>query len=134
MVPSYFVEMDSLPLTANGKVNRKALPSPETKAADDYVAPSNEKEEKLVGIWSELLNIPQEEISITANFFAIGGHSLKAVILASQIHALYDVDITIKEIFSYPTIKDIAKIIEASELNRLEEEIEDADYENISIE
>ncbi|NOQ28128.1 MAG: hypothetical protein GQ564_22425 [Bacteroidales bacterium] len=85
-------------------------------------------------MWSELLNAEKEEISVTANFFAIGGDSLKAVILASRVHALFDVDITIKDIFSYPTIKGIAKLIEVSGLNRLEEEIEDADYESISIE
>jgi acyl carrier protein len=126
--------MDEIPLTPNRKVNRKALPTPEIKAGNDYLAPSNEKEEKLVEIWSDVLKIEKEEISVTANFFVIGGHSLKAFILASRIHALYDIDITIKEIFSYPTIKDIARLIEASELNRLEEETEDTDYESISIE
>ncbi len=133
MIPSYFVLLEKLPLTRNGKVNRKVLPSPEIKAGDDYVAPSNEKEEKLVEIWSEVLKIEKEEISVTADFFAIGGHSLKAFNIASRVHAFYDVDITIKEIFSYPTIKDIAKIIEASELNSLEEEFENEECDNISI-
>jgi amino acid adenylation domain-containing protein len=133
MIPSYFVQLEKLPLTSNGKINRKALPFPEIKAGDDYVAPLNETEEKLVEIWSEVLNIEKEAISVTANFFAIGGHSLKAVILASRIYDLYDVDITIREIFSYPTIKGIVNIIEASELNRLEEEIEDVDCDNIRI-
>ncbi|NOQ28204.1 MAG: amino acid adenylation domain-containing protein, partial [Bacteroidales bacterium] len=69
MLPSYFVELESLPLTTNGKVNRKALPAPEIKAGDDYVAPSTEIEEKLLEIWSEVLNIEKEEISTKANFF-----------------------------------------------------------------
>ncbi|NOQ24221.1 MAG: amino acid adenylation domain-containing protein, partial [Bacteroidales bacterium] len=133
MIPSYFVQLEKLPLTSNGKVNRKTLPSPEIKAGDDYVAPSNSIEENLVEIWSEVLNIEKEEISTRANFFAIGGHSLKAVIVASRVHALFNVDITIKEIFSYPTIKDIAIIIEASKLNKTEEEIEDIDFDNIRI-
>ena len=133
MIPSYLVKLDKIPLTGNGKVNHKALPVPEIKAGDDYVAPDNQIEEKLVEIWSEQLNIEKKEISVTANFFVIGGHSLKAVVLASQVHALFNVEITIKEIFSYPTIKEIAKLIEASKLNKLEEEIEDIDYENIII-
>ncbi|NOQ25538.1 MAG: AMP-binding protein, partial [Bacteroidales bacterium] len=117
MVPSHFVELERLPLTTNGKVNRKALPSPEIKAGDDYVAPSNEKEEKLVKIWSEVLNVPQEEISTTANFFAIGGHSLKATILVSKIHKEFSVKLPLNEIFQQQTIKKMALCI--SEVSKL---------------
>ncbi|NOQ25911.1 MAG: amino acid adenylation domain-containing protein, partial [Bacteroidales bacterium] len=117
MIPSYFVELDSLPLNANGKVNRKALPSPEIKAGDDYVAPSNEIEEKLVKIWSEVLKVPQEEISTTASFFAIGGHSLKATILVSKIHKELSVKLPLKEIFRQQTIKKMAACI--SEVSKL---------------
>ncbi|NOQ24319.1 MAG: amino acid adenylation domain-containing protein, partial [Bacteroidales bacterium] len=117
MLPSYFVELESLPLNANGKVNRKALPSPEIKAGDDYVAPSNEIEEKLVKIWSEVLNVTQEEISTTANFFAIGGHSLKATILVSNIHKELSVKLPLKEIFQQQTIKKMAVCI--SEVSKL---------------
>ncbi|NOQ24952.1 MAG: amino acid adenylation domain-containing protein, partial [Bacteroidales bacterium] len=111
MIPSYFVALDKIPLTSNGKVNRKALPSPEVKAGDDYVAPSNEIEEKLVKIWSEVLNVPQEEISTTASFFAIGGHSLKATILVSKIHKELSVKLPLKEVFQQQTIKKMAVCI-----------------------
>ncbi|NOQ24318.1 MAG: amino acid adenylation domain-containing protein, partial [Bacteroidales bacterium] len=117
MIPSYFVELENIPLTSNGKVNRKSLPSPEIKAGDDYAAPSNEKEEKLVKIWSEVLNVPQEEISTTANFFAIGGHSLKATILVSKIHKEFSVKLPLNEIFQQQTIKKMALCI--SEVSRL---------------
>jgi amino acid adenylation domain-containing protein len=108
MVPTYIVELEKLPLNTNGKVNRKALPAPEIKAGDNYVAPTNETEEKLVKIWSELLNVPREEISTTANFFAIGGHSLKATILVSKIHKEFSVKLPLKEVFRQQTIKKMA--------------------------
>ncbi|NOQ28296.1 MAG: amino acid adenylation domain-containing protein [Bacteroidales bacterium] len=114
MLPSYFVELDSLPLNSNGKVNRKALPSPEIKAGDDYVAPSNEIEEKLVKIWSNVLNIEKEEISVNANFFSIGGHSLKATVLTSKIHKEIGVEFLLREVFLHPTIKSQASQIEKS--------------------
>ncbi|NOQ24119.1 MAG: amino acid adenylation domain-containing protein [Bacteroidales bacterium] len=105
MIPSYFVELDKIPLTSNGKVNRKALPSPEIKAGDDYVAPSNETEEKLVEIWSAVLNIEKEEISTTANFFSIGGHSLKASVLIGRIHKEIDVEFPLRDVFLHSSIK-----------------------------
>ncbi|NOQ28032.1 MAG: amino acid adenylation domain-containing protein, partial [Bacteroidales bacterium] len=114
MVPSYFVELESLPLNSNGKVNHKALPSPQIKAGDDYVAPSNEIEEKLVEIWSEVLNIEKDEISTIANFFAIGGHSLKATVLTSKIHKEIGVEFPLRDVFLHSTIKSQASQIERS--------------------
>ncbi|NOQ27705.1 MAG: amino acid adenylation domain-containing protein, partial [Bacteroidales bacterium] len=114
MLPSYFVELESLPLTTNGKVNRKVLPSPEIKAGDDYVAPSNEIEVKLLEIWSEVLNIEKEEISTTANFFAVGGHSLKATVLTSKIHKEIGVEFPLRDVFLHSTIKSQASQIEKS--------------------
>ncbi|NOQ28047.1 MAG: amino acid adenylation domain-containing protein, partial [Bacteroidales bacterium] len=114
MIPSYFVELDSLPLNNNGKINRKVLPYPEIKVGGDYVAPSNEIEEKLVKIWSEVLDVPQEEISTTANFFAIGGHSLKATVLTTNIHKEIGVDFPLREVFLNTSIKAQASQIETS--------------------
>ncbi|NOQ28124.1 MAG: amino acid adenylation domain-containing protein, partial [Bacteroidales bacterium] len=114
MVPSYFVELESLPLTSNGKINRKALPSPQIKAGDDYVAPSTEIEEKLLEIWSEVLNIEKEEISVNANFFSIGGHSLKATVLTSKIHKEIGVEFPLREVFLHSTIKSQASQIAKS--------------------
>src|SRR5205823_12798013 len=82
MVPSAFVILESLPLTANGKVDLRALPSPEEAQAQperQLVSPRNPDEEKLVGIWTEVLKLPQ--VGVTDNFFELGGHSL----LATQI-------------------------------------------------
>ncbi|NOQ25821.1 MAG: amino acid adenylation domain-containing protein, partial [Bacteroidales bacterium] len=117
MLPSYFVQLESLPLTANGKVNRKALPSPEIKAGDDYVAPSTEIEEKLVEIWSEVLNINKEDISVNVNFFSIGGHSLKATILTGKIYKEIGVEFPLREVFLHSTIKSQASQIATSTKN-----------------
>jgi len=116
MIPSYFVELEELPLTSNGKVNRKALPAPEVKAGDDHVAPRNETEEKFVEIWSEVLNIPQEEISVTANFFSIGGHSLKASACINRFRNKFDINIPLIEIFKNPTIIQLAYFVEVNKL------------------
>ncbi|NOQ28301.1 MAG: amino acid adenylation domain-containing protein, partial [Bacteroidales bacterium] len=114
MIPSYFVVLEEIPLTSNGKLNRKALPSPQIKAGDDYVAPSNEIEEKLVEIWSEVLNINKEEISVNANFFSIGGHSLKATVLTSKIHKEIGVEFPLHDVFLHSTIKSQASQIATS--------------------
>ncbi|NJR43314.1 MAG: non-ribosomal peptide synthetase [Akkermansiaceae bacterium] len=75
MVPSAYVQLETLPLTPNGKVNRKALPAPDSAAyvQEQYIAPRTETEHTLVAIWSALLHLPAESISVTANFFALGG-------------------------------------------------------------
>jgi acyl-CoA synthetase (AMP-forming)/AMP-acid ligase II/acyl carrier protein len=125
MVPSYFIRLEEMPLTSNGKVNRKALPSPEIKASEDYTAASNDMEEKLVEIWSEVLNIPSGEISVTANFFALGGHSLKAMVLISKINKEFNIMISLVKIFEEPIIISMAMtIFNLAEQDKIIEEIE----------
>ncbi len=114
MIPAYFIQLDKLPLTANGKVDRKALPEPDGSitTGTEYVAPSNEIEEKLQEIWSEVLGI--EKIGVNDSFFELGGHSLKAINVASKIHRELNVSIPLRELFKTPTIKGLAKYIEVS--------------------
>ena len=85
MVPALWMELEALPLTPNGKINRKALPDPDASEllTNTYVAPSNEAEEKLAGIWQQLLQV--ERVGVHDNFFELGGHSLLAVRLVSAI-------------------------------------------------
>ncbi|MCP4214311.1 MAG: amino acid adenylation domain-containing protein, partial [bacterium] len=78
MVPAFFIQLKQMPLNTNGKVNRGALPAPSITLGDDYTAPRDNIEKKLVGIWSRVLGIEKKQISIDANFFKSGGHSLKA--------------------------------------------------------
>ena len=91
MIPSYFIPIEKIPLTPNGKIDRKALPLPVVTASSDYVAPAGEIEERLAEIWAEVLRIPEGEISAAVNFFEVGGHSLKATVLASKIHRVMGV-------------------------------------------
>jgi bacitracin synthase 3 len=111
MIPAYFVALDSFPLTANGKVNRDALPRPEALKTVDYVAPRDEQERQLAGIWSELLGIPAEKIGVFDNFFDLGGHSLKVTMLISKILKIFDVKISLADIFRTPQIAAMSQLI-----------------------
>lgn len=115
MVPSFFIRLDSIPLTQNGKVDRKALPEPDGSidSGVEYVAPTTELERKLAAIWQEVLGI--ERIGINDDFFAHGGHSLKATVLVAKIHKELDVNIPLKEVFTSPTIKAQALYISKAE-------------------
>jgi len=111
MIPSYFVILDKIPLTANGKIDRQALPTPERTKGGEYTGPRNQIEKKLVKIWAEILEVEKEIIDIDANFFQLGGHSLKATILASRIHQELNVNIPLAEIFILPTIRELAQYL-----------------------
>jgi amino acid adenylation domain-containing protein/thioester reductase-like protein len=116
MVPSYIMQLDEIPLTPSGKVNRKALPNPEiTEKEEDYVAPRNRTEEKLAEIWSEVLNINIDIIGIDDNFFNVGGHSLKAALMIAMMHKALNVKIAMHEVFDMPTIRKLAEYIEGAQ-------------------
>ncbi|NOQ26502.1 MAG: amino acid adenylation domain-containing protein, partial [Bacteroidales bacterium] len=115
MLPSYFLYLEEMPLTGNGKLNRKSLPAPEIKAGSAYIAPKNIIETKLVKIWSEVLNVASKEISTNVSFFEFGGHSLKATVLVSRIHNELDVQLELREVFKFPTIQTQAELINSSE-------------------
>ena len=111
MVPSYFIQLDKMPLTTNGKINRKALSEPDIQAyANEYEAPRNELERKLAEIWCEVLGV--EKVGINDNFFELGGHSLKAMTLLLKLNKEFNIEISIKNIFTLPTIKDFVSVIE----------------------
>ncbi|UCH95919.1 MAG: amino acid adenylation domain-containing protein, partial [Candidatus Aminicenantes bacterium] len=118
MIPSYFLQVEKIPLTPNGKIDRRALPKPEVKVGESYSAPGNETEKKLVEIWSEVLGRDelhasqlQTSIGISDNFFELGGHSLKAMVLVSKIHKVFNVKIPLSEIFKNPEIRELAGYI-----------------------
>lgn len=111
MIPSHFIRMDSLPVSPNGKVNRKALPDPAEimNSWTQYVAPETELEKRLVSIYAEVLNT--DKIGITDNFFNRGGNSLVATKLISKLHKEMQVGISLSEIFKRPTIKAMCELI-----------------------
>ncbi len=111
MIPSYFVQLDAMPLTPNGKVDRRALPEPEGRqAGTDYVAPRTPLEAELAAIWQDVLGV--EQAGVQDNFFELGGHSLRATTLVSRIHKALDIVLPLAEVFQAPTIEAMAKIIE----------------------
>ncbi|HLP59831.1 MAG TPA: amino acid adenylation domain-containing protein, partial [Candidatus Deferrimicrobium sp.] len=116
MIPSYFVAIKKVPLSANGKINRRALPKPGLNLVDRYIAPTNEIEKKLVVLWAELLGISSSRISIDDNFFHLGGHSLKATQLTARIHRLFNVEISLVELFKNPTVRGTASVISKAEV------------------
>jgi amino acid adenylation domain-containing protein len=112
MIPSHYVQLEALPLNANGKVDRDALPDPqglELNAGVEYVAPRNRTEEKLAQIWKEILG--RDNISVKDNFFDLGGHSLKVTRLVSQVHKEFDVKIELKDFFEITVLEEQAQLI-----------------------
>jgi amino acid adenylation domain-containing protein len=111
MVPTHYVHMQAWVLTSSGKINRKALPEPEI-ACGPYVGPVGDTQEKLTAIWSEILKMDKNVISSTSNFFEIGGHSLRAMVLINKIFKELNVSVSLKEILDMNTIEKIANHIE----------------------
>ena len=102
MVPGVVVALDKLPLNANGKVDRKALPEPEINTGTEYQAPQGEVEEILAQIWSEVLDV--ERVGCHDNFFELGGHSLLAVQVASLLAGRHGCEVPIRTFFEAPTL------------------------------
>ncbi|HEX3155301.1 MAG TPA: amino acid adenylation domain-containing protein, partial [Candidatus Angelobacter sp.] len=120
MVPAAYVEMEKLPLSPNGKLDRKALPAPVGGAysSSAYEAPTGETETILARIWSELLKI--ERVGRWDNFFELGGHSLLAVRLISKIRRVLDVELPISDIFAHPVLSQLADQIITHQLNQFD--------------
>ena len=112
MVPSAFVLLEAIPLSLNGKVNRRALPAPEfTQDANTaHIEPRTEIEKRVAGIWSEVLHISR--IGVEDNFFSLGGHSLLATQVMSRLKNLFQVDLPLRTIFELPSVAELAKRIE----------------------
>jgi tyrocidine synthetase III len=116
MVPAYFVQVPELPLTSNGKVDRSALPEPqEAEAGENYVAPRSPLENDFARIWADVLGVRQENIGIDTNFFDLGGHSLKATILLTNLHKEMNIKLPLAELFRTPTIRELAEFIQNRE-------------------
>ncbi|UCH97820.1 MAG: AMP-binding protein, partial [Candidatus Aminicenantes bacterium] len=114
MIPSYFVQVENIPLTPNKKVDIKALPEPELKAGQDYTAPRDEVEDRLAGLWAQVLRIKKEIIGIDNDFFELGGHSLNATLLIANIHKEMRVKVPLSEIFRTPTIRELSEYIKCA--------------------
>jgi len=125
MIPALWVELTTLPLTRNGKVNKKMLPDPDGDSlvdANKYVAPRNDVEEKLSEIWKELLHL--EKVGMYDNFFELGGHSLLAMRMRTGIESVLLVSIPIHALFQFTCINDLGKYIEIQSNNGKKEKDE----------
>jgi len=109
MVPSALVRLEALPLTANGKVNRAALPPPEKIRLAGYVAPRTDFERAIAEIWQEVLQV--ERVGLNDNFFDLGGHSLLMVQVYSRLRRDFDTEATMVELFEFPTVSTMAAFI-----------------------
>lgn len=111
MIPNGIVFIEKIPLTHNGKVDKKLLPAPDMDmlVAHQYVGPRNEVEKGLCEIWSEVLGL--ERVGIHDNFFEIGGHSLLATRVVSQIRAVHRIELSLKDLFTAPTLFSLSPVI-----------------------
>jgi acyl carrier protein len=114
MVPSAFVALEKMPLTANGKLDRRALPAPEGPAPGrEYVAPRNDVEEVLAGIWTDVLGVPR--VGVHDNFFDLGGHSLLATQVVSLVRRTFQIELPLPVLFTASTVAALALALEANE-------------------
>jgi amino acid adenylation domain-containing protein len=123
MIPSAFVKLESIPLTPNGKVDRKALPDPEKSRPEldaTYMPPRSEIELKLAQIWEEVLGV--RPVGILDDFFDLGGHSLAATRVVSQVIKKFQLELPLQSLFQSPTVAEMAAVIDERQKNRLTEE------------
>ncbi|MBP0020802.1 MAG: amino acid adenylation domain-containing protein [Cyanobacteria bacterium SBLK] len=130
-IPAAFVVLDALPLTANGKIDRRALPAPDRSQSNriaHFVAPQTTTEREIATIWQEVLGL--EQIGITDNFFELGGHSLLATQVVSRLRETYRTELPVGSLFENPTIAELAEHVvgqqlEQAELDDLEQILEE---------
>ncbi len=112
MVPAYILQIENIPVTRNGKLDKRALPEPEAASGQEYIAPRNKTEETIAGIFEEILGVTP--VGIEDSFFEMGGHSLRATRVVNQIEAKTGVRLPLKTIFTAPTVKLLAKEVEGA--------------------
>jgi acyl-coenzyme A synthetase/AMP-(fatty) acid ligase/acyl carrier protein len=120
MIPVHFMFLESLPLTAHGKIDRKALPVPQVGGEGEQKAvlpPGNRTQEQLLDIWSEVLGIDRSAISVDANFFDLGGHSLSLVKMNVNIKETFEKNIPVASLFRLTTIELLAAYLDEEEIN-----------------
>ena len=114
MVPGHLVWLERMPLTPNGKLDRKALPRPDaSQAQGDYQAPRTELEQRLAAIWSEVLGV--ERVGLRDNFFALGGHSLLVIAVVGKIREAFDISLKLNDFLLLETFEDLADVLRADE-------------------
>jgi acyl carrier protein len=111
MVPSAFVRLDALPLTPSGKLDRRALPTPEVQSQSESVEPSNGLERQLTVIWKSVLGV--DRIGTKDDFFELGGHSLLALRMMAEIKSALGVNLPLATLLEAPTIERLAELLQS---------------------
>ncbi|MNP34076.1 Linear gramicidin synthase subunit D [compost metagenome] len=112
MVPAHLLLLDKLPVTPNGKLDRKALPQPDaSQTQGEYIAPQRELEQQIAAIWADVLKL--ERVGLGDNFFELGGHSLLATSVIVRIREQAGVVAELKELFEFPVLADFSRQLEA---------------------
>jgi acyl carrier protein len=122
MVPAAFVPLEALPLTANGKIDRRQLPDPTSDRPDlsaAYIPPQTEIEQKIAGVWQEVLGV--ETVGVFDNFFDLGGNSLLAMQVYDRLREELRADFALVDLFRYPTVSALAQFFRRDEPSRREE-------------
>jgi acyl carrier protein len=120
MVPSHILRLDTLPLTSNGKLDRRALPAPGGTEISErvYVAPESEIEIVIAEIWQSVLHL--QRVSVEDSFFDLGGHSLLATQLISRLRPAFEIDLPLRMIFEATTVRTQAEYIELKLIESIE--------------
>ncbi|HMB68456.1 MAG TPA: phosphopantetheine-binding protein, partial [bacterium] len=144
MVPSAFVVLDRLPLSPNGKVDRRALPEPQgvrPELATEYVAPADALHEAVTGVWAEVLEI--DRVGVRDDFFELGGHSLSATRIVARLSELFGVPLRLRDLFANPSPERLAErltavgreegldVAEVAEVLAEVDEMDEADVERL---
>nr|WP_295871843.1 non-ribosomal peptide synthetase [uncultured Chitinophaga sp.] len=111
MLPAFYVRCEKIPLTISGKANRKALPEPVLAKEAEHTPPSGATEQQLAEIWAKVLNADKAVLSVNKSFFELGGNSLKVLELVNRIKDSLKAEVTIPDVFQFPTIQSLAKFI-----------------------
>ncbi|WP_165760236.1 phosphopantetheine-binding protein, partial [Niastella populi] len=110
MLPAYYVQLEALPLTRNGKINKKSLPDPEgvgLSSGIQYVAPRTELEENMVSIWSEILRVDKEKLGVRDRFFELGGDSIKVIRLLAEVKKEMHYEFSVNDVYTNDTIEQL---------------------------
>ncbi|MDQ1355027.1 MAG: hypothetical protein QG657_5336 [Acidobacteriota bacterium] len=119
MIPAFFIFLEKMPLSPNGKVDRKQLPVPAVAPkVGEYEPPRDRLESQLLQIWADILRLDKDTVGIDANFFQLGGHSLTATLMSNRIYKDLNVKIPMLEIFKAPQVRHLAEYIRASSEER----------------
>ena len=133
MIPAVIIVLENFSLTANGKIDKKALPEPDASLfTGEYLAPEGEIELMMAAIWSELLQLPQTQISADAHFFELGGHSLLVAKLINSIKKKIDLEIEYIDVFNFPTLRNLSIVMDNKlQTNSLIESFTKSDSDSI---